>query len=757
MKNKSYMITVLLALILMVTLFMPKTVVSANGEKMENISEENEAVFYKISTKNNDDKQTAEIELTLTPKENIVLQGIVLPNGTEEKYENKPIKYIASENGTLIFTLKYGFIDSQNKTNTTYLERDQVTQEQINEILTVDISFEITNVIHQIEESIANYEINSSQIKTIQKDINVVQVSNFNELVDALANSNITIIELMQDIEVTDTLQVISQKSIIANKSVNLTREKNFSNTLINITTSGSLILNENLSIDGLLIELKNLSLESSAISVSGYIEMNGCSIKNNIAAWAPAISILAGGKAVINDCDISYNSIIDGLYADNGGGGIRVGSGGQLEMNGGNIHDNTAYMYGGGVCVVENGKFILNNGRIYNNKALHQSSLGGGIYAGRKSTFYMYDGEIFSNTAGHGGGIALGTAYDSEDQKGNFIFEKGFIHNNTAADAYGGGLYSPSKFNAIKLKNIYIGENSASYGGGLYDCPTGESKIYITNGGAFVDNTAEVAGNTLYKVDSENEFYISTRILGGGKQLIYNDFNPRYQLNDTPLEKTMFQNVDGQLLLHNEIDQEQSKNLARQQAQLIIENNNALVAGGGIANNGSLIIGDQDADKTLHVSKIWESPLSDIPSSILIDLIRIDGDGNELVLETVELSENNKWQYSFEELPGEFNWTVKEHEILGFVPNYETVENGNEISVKINNTVEKVNKVVTKVWEDSANQDGIRVAEVTVQLYADGKAVGESLVLNENNSWTAMWSDLAKYKDGKEILYTVE
>ncbi len=67
------------------------------------------------------------------------------------------------------------------------------------------------------------------------------------------------------------------------------------------------------------------------------------------------------------------------------------------------------------------------------------------------------------------------------------------------------------------------------------------------------------------------------------------------------------------------------------------------------------------------------------------------------------------------------------------------------------------INKNINKIWNDDDNRDQIRPSEIRVQLYADGKAVGESLVLNENNSWTAMWSDLAKYKDGKEILYTVE
>ena len=313
-----------------------------------------------------------------------------------------------------------------------------------------------------------------------------------------------------------------------------------------------------------------------------------------------------------------------------------------------------------------------------------------------------------------------------------------------------------PSPYNEIKMNNVYIIENQASYGGGLYDCPTGQTELYITNGSAFIDNTATVAGNFLYKVDSENQFYISSRILGGGKQSLFNDFNPRYQSDDTPLEDSEFQHVDGQLLFHNEISQ-RNKTLAKEQAGLIIEGNSAEMTGGGIANNGSLIIGDKNADKTVSISKFWEGKLTDIPTSIIIDLIRIDGYGNEISLETVELNEGNDWKYSFEELPGEFNYTVKEHEVAGFKTNYETTVNGNIIQIKITNTLEEINKSVTKIWKDNDNQDGIRPDEVNVRLLANGKDFGEVLTLNEENKWSASWSNLPKYESGEAINYTIK
>ena len=59
----------------------------------------------------------------------------------------------------------------------------------------------------------------------------------------------------------------------------------------------------------------------------------------------------------------------------------------------------------------------------------------------------------------------------------------------------------------------------------------------------------------------------------------------------------------------------------------------------------------------------------------------------------------------------------------------------------------------VKKVWDDSDNQDGKRPASIKVHLYANGDAVE----LNAKNEWSTDWQDLDKYKDGKEIEYTVK
>ena len=66
------------------------------------------------------------------------------------------------------------------------------------------------------------------------------------------------------------------------------------------------------------------------------------------------------------------------------------------------------------------------------------------------------------------------------------------------------------------------------------------------------------------------------------------------------------------------------------------------------------------------------------------------------------------------------------------------------------------VEKSVTKVWDDNNNQDGIRPAEIKVQLYANGTPVGNETVLNEGNAWSHTFTDLPQFEGGTEIVYCV-
>ena len=68
-----------------------------------------------------------------------------------------------------------------------------------------------------------------------------------------------------------------------------------------------------------------------------------------------------------------------------------------------------------------------------------------------------------------------------------------------------------------------------------------------------------------------------------------------------------------------------------------------------------------------------------------------------------------------------------------------------------------EINIPVTKVWNDSNNQDGKRATEVTIKLLADGVETGKTLVLNEANSWKGTFTGLPKKANGVDIVYTIK
>ena len=133
-------------------------------------------------------------------------------------------------------------------------------------------------------------------------------------------------------------------------------------------------------------------------------------------------------------------------------------------------------------------------------------------------------------------------------------------------------------------------------------------------------------------------------------------------------------------------------------------------------------------------------------PGSITVNLL---ADGEKVDSATISANADDKWEYTFDGLPlkkdGEIiDYTITEDGVSG----YQTQINGYDIT----NThePETVNVSVTKVWNDADNADGLRPASLTVTL-----SNGQSVTLNEDNSWTATIEGLPRYENGEEITYT--
>ncbi len=64
-----------------------------------------------------------------------------------------------------------------------------------------------------------------------------------------------------------------------------------------------------------------------------------------------------------------------------------------------------------------------------------------------------------------------------------------------------------------------------------------------------------------------------------------------------------------------------------------------------------------------------------------------------------------------------------------------------------------------SKTWDDNDNQDGIRPESISVQLYADGNALGapKTVTAGDDDSWSWSFTGLPRYSNGRQIVYTVQ
>lgn len=115
-----------------------------------------------------------------------------------------------------------------------------------------------------------------------------------------------------------------------------------------------------------------------------------------------------------------------------------------------------------------------------------------------------------------------------------------------------------------------------------------------------------------------------------------------------------------------------------------------------------------------------------------------------------------------FEDVPKFFDegkevvYTVTQNEVDGYTTN---VANIDKYTFQITNThePEKLAKTVTKVWDDSNNQDGLRPNTLRIALTGtDGTYIEKSL--SAANNWTETFEGLYKYfKEGTPIQYTID
>ena len=99
----------------------------------------------------------------------------------------------------------------------------------------------------------------------------------------------------------------------------------------------------------------------------------------------------------------------------------------------------------------------------------------------------------------------------------------------------------------------------------------------------------------------------------------------------------------------------------------------------------------------------------------------------------TAELSEDNDWEYTFEGIVAYSDddettavaYTVKETSVAGYETSYSEVTGSasDGWSIEVTNSLITVDVTVTKVWDDSDDEDGIRPDSVTVEVEAEDES----------------------------------
>ena len=158
-----------------------------------------------------------------------------------------------------------------------------------------------------------------------------------------------------------------------------------------------------------------------------------------------------------------------------------------------------------------------------------------------------------------------------------------------------------------------------------------------------------------------------------------------------------------------------------------------------------------------LNVTKVWDDNNNQDgvrPVNVTVELFADGVKINETVL-----SADNEWKFTFPELP-----VYKDGVVIVYTVNETAVANYTAVitnasaydwTVTNNHTPIVTELNVTKVWVDADNQDGVRPPSVTVELFADGVKINET-VLNADNDWKWTFPNLPVYKDGVVIKYTV-
>ena len=224
-----------------------------------------------------------------------------------------------------------------------------------------------------------------------------VSVYDRDSLKEELKKDGNRVIELMETVTIRSTLKVCGNKVLTGPGEIRraIANESAFGGNLLRVA-GGSLTL-------------KNITLNGRG---------DAGVLSGKLYGWLVQVD---AGQLTIGSGAVLKNNKNSTRLSD-GGGAVRVTSGGTCVLNGGTISGNECITGGAGIRIDSGGACSVKNGSVTGNRVVGKSSTegfdgrGGGIY--NKGTLAVYGGSISSNTVrsysgggriygGVGGGIA--------------------------------------------------------------------------------------------------------------------------------------------------------------------------------------------------------------------------------------------------------------------------------------------------------------------------------------------------------------
>lgn len=529
-------------------------------------------------------------------------------------------------------------------------------------------------------------------------------------------------------------------------ENVTLKRLDGYDGYLVSVPSKATLTLT-NITIDGNRPTLDgvnvNIKCTDSLLSVNGTLNLqDGAVLQNNLMGQKKTYgggAIYCNGGAVNMTGGVMRNNETDG----HGGAMVVVGSTARFDMSGGIIQNNRAD-FGGAVAILRGAQMTLKgNASVAGNTA---KNAGGIAVGGRRtdsiepvygtSTLTMSGGSISGNlaSAGSGGGLYVqvnckatisegsitrnhATGYNGRPWAGGGIY----VNEQTTYSLTGSSQSLPD--GVLQLYNVEIANNSANSGGGLAACPTSNVKIVLKDGGVFHDNKSRTAADEIYVYESKSSAtaYISDFMLGGGM----------YQwmhLDGTRAEQSYYQNTKDFVYLNNICAAEDVKK-AHSLAKVFITGNTADYNGGGIAANGTVLIGDtaDTENASITIEKHWNAgsesnagaEAENRPESVKVD-IQYGG----YTLRGIVLSKQNNWTVTLQNVPSavlaQNNPTVK---VMEFDSGWYTVKNvtatvkDNALTISFTNAYTPLGDLTVQKTVSGVGADPHRAFDFSVML----------------------------------------